>query len=287
MNKQNNKTKRNIKTMKCAPKTKKKGYTCYTDKSLNKLKKFWNMRHPDEKITTNDSYEIWKNLKAGLNNVCNTEACWLKQKFISSNLDKDLLNYTFAPNAPNSWKKNKNTWLSSIDIEKVMKQYENAYKNFAFIGPSPIDFDTPKIYNTCVWEELCKFNLSDFIKKNKTKIGIIFNTDPHYKGGQHWVCLMIDIPEKIIYYFDSVGDKPQEEIIKLVEKIKQQGKELNIDFIYKENHPFEHQEGTTECGVYVMYFLTKILEKKHNYDYFTTNKIHDQEMEKYRKIFFN
>ena len=193
----NNKTKKKkFHKIRCSPQTKKKEYTCYSDESLSKLKKFWNARHPDSKIKSNNSYEIWQYLRNALENVCESENCWLKQKFISSNLDKDLLNYTFAPKSPETWKKNKNTWLSSVDIEKVMKQYENAYSNFAFIGPSPIDFDTPKIYNTCVWDELCKFDLGYFLKKNKTKIGIIFNTDPHYKGGSHWVCMYIDIPKK-------------------------------------------------------------------------------------------
>jgi len=192
-----NKTnKKKLKNIKCSPKTKKKGYTCYSDESLAKLKKYWNARHPDSKIKSNNPVEIWKYLRNVLSNVCDSENCWLKQKFISSNLDKELLNYTFAPKSPETWKKNKNEWLSSVDIEKVMKQYEDAYPNFAFIGPSPIDFDKPKVYNTCVWDELCKFNLGSLLKKNKTKIGLIFNTDPHYKGGSHWICMYIDIPKK-------------------------------------------------------------------------------------------
>ena len=43
---------------------------------------------------------------------------------------KKLINNFFAPFAPNEWKKNPNEWLSSIDISKVMKQYEKKYKNF-------------------------------------------------------------------------------------------------------------------------------------------------------------
>lgn len=282
-----NKIIKNFKKMRCSPKTKKKGYTCYSDESLSKLKKFWNARHPDSKIQSNKSYEIWQHLRNSLSNVCETESCWLKQKFISSNLDKNLLNYTFAPKSPDTWKKDKNTWLSSIDIEKVMKQYEDAYPNFAFIGPSPIDFDAPKVYNTCVWDELCKFDLSSFIKKNKTKIGIIFNTDPHYKGGAHWICMLIDIPKNLIFYFDSVGDAPPKEILKLVKKIQIQGKELGLDLKFDSNHKFDHQKGNTECGIYVMYFITEILENRKDFNYFKTNKITDDQMEEYRKIFFN
>ena len=37
---------------------------------------------------------------------------------------------SFAPEAPKSWNKNPNEWLSSTDILKVMKQYEKAYRCF-------------------------------------------------------------------------------------------------------------------------------------------------------------
>ena len=213
----------------------------------------------------------------------------VKQKFIENKLDKHLLHYTFAPKAPDIWKtpEGKNTWLSSLDIEKVLKQFEYEYKNFAFLGPSPIDFDTPKIHNTCVWEELCKFELSNFLKKNKNKIGIVFNTDPHTKGGAHWICLMIDISKEIIYFFVSVGDKPPKEIDTFVERVINQGKSLGINFKYLSNHPFEHQMGNTECGIYVIYFLTEILQGTKNYEYFNSVTIPDKEMEKYREIYFN
>ena len=36
---------------------------------------------------------------------------------------------------------------------------EHLHKDFDFMGPSPIDYDTHLISDECVWEELCKFNL--------------------------------------------------------------------------------------------------------------------------------
>jgi hypothetical protein len=281
-----NKT-RKMRKLNCSPKKNPKNFTCYTDKSLHKLKKYWNMRHPDRKITSNNSVEIWQKLRNYMNDICSTEACWLRQKFIENNLDKDLRSYTFAPKSPASWKKNKNEWLSSVDIEKVMKQFEETYPGFVFIGPTPIDFDKKKLYNNCVWNELCNFDLKNYIKQNKKMIGVVFNMDPHYKSGSHWMCMMIDIPKSIIYYFDSNGDRHPKEIKKLFERIQQQGKPLGIDFKFYENHPFEHQKGNTECGIYVLYFLIEILKGNKDYKYFTEQKITDDEMEKYRKIFFN
>ena len=148
---------------------------------------------------------------------------------MENNLDGDLLNNTHAPYAPKSWKNNPNEWLSSNDIEKVMKQYEVDYPNFIFIGPSPIDFDKKLMFGVCVWNELCNLNIIKQLKDGKNKIGIIFNTDPHNKSGSHWISLFIDIKRKFIFYFDSNGDKVPREIMSLIERIEKQGTEINTN----------------------------------------------------------
>jgi hypothetical protein len=62
-------------------------------------------------------------------------------------------------------------WLNTIDIRDVMNQYEIRYKDFEFIGPVPIDFDTVLGFGQCVINELCKINiekLRKFAYKNGT-----------------------------------------------------------------------------------------------------------------------
>jgi len=274
----------------CSPKDKKeiKDFTCYTETSLFKLRDKWNLRHPDEKITSNDRKEIHRLLSNYLSNVCNKESCWLKQKDEFGNLDENFKD-SFAPESPHEWKKNPNEWLSSIDIIKVMKQYEKAYKCFDFIGPSPIDFDKKKIYGECVWEELCNFNLKQQIKEGKTKIGIIFNTDTHDKPGKHWISMFINIKKGKIFFFDSVGRTAPDEIKKFVERVKLQGKDYTpkINFTYDENHPVEHQYGNTECGIYSIFFIAHMLEDKLTEHYLKTHILKDKYMEKFRKIYFN
>jgi hypothetical protein len=262
-------------------------YTCYSELSLLKLRDFWNKRHPDNRIDTDDSKEIWIQLKNYMSNVCDRESCWLRQKFINENLDKELLQYTFAPKSPVSWKKNPNEWLSSLDIDKVMKQYEHAYSFFQFIGPSPIDFDNHKLYGECVWEELCKFDLYDYIKNGKTKIGIIFNTDPHYKSGSHWISMFIDVKKKFIYYFDSNGNKVPNEIKVLMDRIQRQGKNMNLDLKLMDNYNFQHQKSQSECGMYSLYFIIQLLKDEKLPEYFNTQIIKDDQVFKLRKVFFN
>lgn len=276
--------------MNCSPKDKKEinNFTCYTDKSLYKLRDLWNARHPDVKINTNNTKEIHKLLTEYLSDLCNKESCWIKQKKVFGSINSEMTD-SFAPESPSEWKKNPNEWLSSVDIMKVMKQYEKAYKCFDFIGPSPIDFDTRKMYGECVWEELCNFSLEDQIKEGKTKIGIIFNTDPHYKPGQHWISMFINIKKKRIFFFDSTGDKPSPEIMTLVDRIKEQGLSLNPKLVFKfdSNAGIEHQYGNTECGIYSLYFIVHMLEDKMTEHYLKTHILKDVYMEKFRKIYFN
>jgi hypothetical protein len=277
--------------LQCSPISKQihnKRYTCLPDDVLLKLREMWNVRHPDVMIHSKSPEDIWYLLKQFLGKTCNKETCWLKQHFTNGQMKK-VLDDMYAPKSPDEWKRNPNEWLSSVDIMNVMRQYEDAYKCFNFIGPSPIDYDTHKINGECVWEELCEFSLNDEIKKNITKIGIIFNLDPHYKGGSHWVSLFVNIKKADIYYFDSAGEKIPKQIMKLVEKITEQGKQLHppIQFNFDQNHPVEHQFGNTECGVYSLFFIIFMLRDKITGRHLKKKIYKDKFIEQYRKIFFN
>lgn len=279
-----------FKKLNCSPKGKNevKEYTCYTDNDLQKLRNMWNARHPDKKIVTNDSKEIWSLLKNYYSNICNKESCWVRQMTKGTKMEKELLE-SFSPVSPEDWKKRPNEWLSSIDIIEVMNQYEKTYKCFDFLGPSPIDYDTHKLYGECVWEELCHFSLAEQIKKGKNKIGVIFNTDPHDRGGEHWISLFINIKKGTIFFFDSAGDKAPNQIMKFVNMVIDQGRNLTqkIDFQFDQNHPVEHQYKNTECGVYSLFFIIHMLEDKITSHYLKTHILKDEYMQQFRKVYFN
>jgi hypothetical protein len=292
--KSKSKTKKRIKQKKfiklnCSPENNNNKYTCYSDEDLYKLKELWNERHPDKPILTNKSQEIWITLKEYYLNVCNKESCWIRQIAKGTKLEKELLN-AFAPEAPIEWKRNPKEWLSSLDIIQVMNQYEKKYKCFEFMGPSPIDYDTHKLYGECVWEELCHFNLNEQIHKGKTKIGIIFNTDPHYKSGSHWVSLFINIKKGEIFYFDSAGSDIPQQINKFVNNVISQGNNGTnkiIHFNFDKNYPIDHQQNTYSCGVYALFFIVHMLEDKLTGHYLKTHRLKDNYIEKFRKIYFN
>ncbi len=285
----NNKTLRKpFVKLNCSPENKKTDYTCYSDNDLYKLRDMWNARHPDRPIKTKNTKKIWEQLKEYYATTCNKESCWVRQMTKNTKLEKELLD-AFAPESPEDWKKNPNEWLSSLDILKVMNQYEKKYKCFDFLGPSPIDYDTHKLYGECVWEELCHFELADQIKKGHNKIGVIFNLDPHYKGGSHWVSLFINVKDKTIFFFDSAGESVPQQIKKFADTVIEQGKQLSppINFKFDQNHPVEHQYGNTECGIYSIFFITHMLEDKITGHYMKTHILKDKYMENFRKIYYN
>ena len=290
-----------LKKLNCSPKseiTEIKDYSCYTKDSIMKLRDKWNTRHPDTKILSTNPEEIHKELRNYLINVCNTEACWLKQTIHFGDPDEEMKG-SFAPKSPDEWKKNPNEWLSSLDISKVMKQYEKAYPCFMFIGPTPIDFDKVVSHGECVWDELCKLNIEKILRSGKNKIGIVFNTDTHDKSGEHWISMFIKIPKKWktstkqinanILFFDSVGSTAPKEVKILVNRIIAQGNRMKpkINFIYDENHPIEHQYGNTECGVYSLFFIVEMLKDKITGDYLKTHILKDNYIHTFRKKFYN
>jgi hypothetical protein len=39
----------------------------------------------------------------------------------------------------------------------------------------------------------------------KTVLGAVFNLDPHYKGGSHWVALAINLQKNMVYYLQKTN----------------------------------------------------------------------------------
>ena len=255
----------------CSPQQKNKKYTCYSNSHLYQLKRKYNRTHK-QRIKANRPVDIWKELNSKLTQ-CNTESCWSKELNVSTN---DV----FAPKSPSSWKKNKNEWLSSVEITDVLKQYEKAYPTFKYIGPSPSDYFFKEMDGQCVWPELCNLNVNNTQYKD---IGIVFNLDEHDGDGTHWVSIFIDRRKKVIYYFDSAGEKIHKNINVLVKQIQSQ----DSSYTFEENYPKEHQFKNSECGMYALFFIITML-KTHNYEYFKSKPTFpDEKIEKLRKKYFN
>ena len=281
----NNNKRTKFKKRICSPKNN-NNFTCFTKKSIIKMLKSWNNFYENDKIDyrENDTlYTLWSLLDNKLKNVCNDEFCWTKQQFMKN--DKEILE-EFRPEMPLKWKSNKNEWLTTLDIESVMKQYEKKYDDFIFIGPVPIDFDTQLHPGYCVINELCNINLNKLLRNGKKKLGVIFNLDPHDKPGSHWVSMYGDFDNlNEIYYFDSYGLKEPKEVTRLMERLKEQNDKLNKVNTNLHVNNVRHQFKNSECGVYSMNFILKLLEGN-NYNDIKNNKVNDDEMELNREKLF-
>lgn len=269
--------------------------TCYTIDILKRIRNEYNKDHPQAPIHEENPRELWMILNERLTH-CAAEDCWLDE-IDDTTLRKQIDNYVFAPDSPPEWDANPNEWLTNYDILDVLDQYEIAYPHFLFLGPSPIDFDT-KINATCVERTLCDFSVKRCLDDGKTKIGIIFNTDPHDKSGSHWISMFIDLEDYFVFYFDSAGDEIPDEVAALRDRIIKEAAKESITLKYYDNHGRQHQRGNTECGMYSLFFIITMLtgrvgmnkratslEKR--IQLFMRGNIKDKYIERYRNVYFN
>ena len=269
--------------MNCSPdvKVSSKCKSCFSKNDLIKMIKLYNKKNPSKKIIIKNKSQIqlWNILRKSLSSTCNKEVCWVDQNFIDMNTKSNLIK-KFKPKFPEEWKKNKNTWLSTTDINEVMKQYERLYRNFSFFGPVPVD---------CPNGIHCELSSLDPIylnkKNNINKIGIIFNLDYHYQSGSHWVALVIDTSKSpfCIDFFDSYGEEPHHLIKKFMDNMKTKlEKEKQTIQIYNDKR---HQYGHSECGVYSMNYILERLKGKSPYQ-LTKKIIKDSIMNEMRKYLY-
>jgi hypothetical protein len=277
------------KDKRCAPNLNFEKGSCIKLEILIEMANAYNKENSKNNIITRPELEtlnpklykkyLLKQIKSKIN-TCSTQMCWTEQSFINlmkNKLKEELVKYTFRPEGPEG----KFEWLNTIQINKVMDQYEKKYKDFKFFGAVPMDFDEiPSL-------GIKDLNFSKLVEEGKTKLGFVFNLDESWQSGSHWVALYADLNQCAIYYFDSYGIRPELRVRKLMRRIanycKLVNKNSNIKSCYnKTRHQFEN----SECGVYSMAFILRLLQGE-SFEKISESKIPDQEINKCRNIFFN
>ena len=214
--------------------------SCFNKTQIKNIASIYNKKYPKNKITVPDTLNtknlesFWKNLRNNINKQinCDNEQCWLEKNFLD-----DSYNNLFLPKYPSTWKDNKTAWLSTVDINNVLEQYEKN-SNYKYIGAVPIDFDKKISIGFCIVNELCNLNIKKLYLSGIRYIGAVFNLDPHDKPGSHWVSLFVNLINGGIYFFDSYGHKPPEQIAVLMERIRKMGNDLvkkNVINLYSEH----------------------------------------------------
>jgi hypothetical protein len=284
---------------KCAPSKTYKDGSCFTIKSLKKIAENYNLKNPTNKIKMSEDKEnLVKQLETRLKDKCNEQTCWLRMDFVEALNDEEISNNTFRPEGP----ERKFEWLSTTDINNVVAQYQDKYKNFLFLGAVPADFQDLGILG------LEKMNFNELLEEHKSKIGMVINLDESWKSGSHWVALYADLNKNQIYYFDSFAKKPSKRTRKFINKIlkfmykKKFNKPININKVLtnlksqKGGNPDlssfdiryntkQHQFNNTECGVYSINFIVRLVGGE-SFDDITNDITKDLEMNKCRGSYF-
>ena len=255
----------------CAPTAEETPFSCYSNKELQQLKTVYNNNKTyRRKVKGTSAKAIWMELATLL--PCKQESCFATTLNVRTK--------AFAPKAPASWKKEAHEWLSSLEFLKLFKQYEEAFPDFKFFGPSAADYDFKMKNGKCEFDDMCTLDVRKLPPQIK-KLGVVFNLDDHTKDGSHWVAMYVSISKKEVYYFDSSGEKIPSEIYRFYKQIKAQ------DGSYKffQNYPVVHQRGESECGIYSIFFILSMMYRE-DFSVFTKQRWKDMTMNKLRKKMF-
>jgi hypothetical protein len=169
-------------------------------------------------------------------------------------------------------------WLNNHEIDNVMNNFKLAFPNFYPYKTQSIDFSKIK-------SELGKYDTPKLLKKYN-QIGCVINTDYHWGGGIHWLCVFIDAINGTIEFFNS-GKKKYKQIIFWMIKTKLILKKHYPDKIFKMVliTEIEHQKYDSECGMFSLYYIWERLNGR-PYTWFNENEITDLEVFKVRRKFF-
>ncbi|QGR53999.1 ulp1 protease family protein [Moumouvirus maliensis] len=254
----------------CAPQKKydNKNNTCFTVGQLTEMAKAYNIYITKNRLNPSnikmydkadlisirkDKPYLLNEIKKRFETVCKgDDYCLTQQAFMNEIVDEmrdDISEHTFRTEGPDG----PTEWLSTKNIDGIMKQYEKKYPNFKFLGAVP---------SNCDEVSFCSLFNVDFKKYNEEGInylGIIFNHDKYGQPGSHWVSMFIDINNGKLFYCDSAGKEPIGNINNIIKKFQNYYKNMTgRNIIYKFNNK-QYQKDSSECGVYSCNFLIRIL----------------------------
>ena len=263
----------------CAPgKGNKK--TCYSLESLKKIATSYNENHTDKIEITDDIEVLYDVLKEKLQKFCsNDEKCWKGLPFVKQLEDEEIEHLTFKPPKPQGqW-----AWLSTIDIDKVMAQLVNIDPTFKFLGAVPMDFDDLHVLG------IRNLNFRELEDSQIKHVGIVFNTDEHYKSGEHWIAAYANFDKKQVYFFDSVGTMPEKRVTKFLARIVKhliKTKKCKLHEIDVMHNYLQHQKGNSECGVYCINFLRRLVRGE-TFEQIIQNRLSDEKVNQCRDVYFS
>jgi len=250
--------------------------SCLSIEALKRIANSYNMKKNYSLIkfdTRTTKKQLWKLIQTEMNSVCGSdgdEICWINK----SGLGDGLVDEYFKPKKP----KGKYRWLSNVDIEKIMKSYQKKYSPyFKFYGPIPSDFDK-------IVTELNGKNLK--LTPKIRKVGIITNLDPHHKSGSHWTAFFLDLDDKSIEYFDSIGKPPFPTMKEYINNLKVWLKiNMGIDTVVKINTKEFQKRYDGDCGIWSIWYIIQRLNGK-SFEEIVSINFAEEKLNKCRDVYF-
>ena len=195
-------------------------------------------------------------------------------------------------------------WLSTSNIDQVMKQVEQKYPTFMYLDTVPADVLSFEYYKLTQFFAGLKrnfdFPFGETPHPSPVRFGSVINTHRHNQPGEHWIALYISIekPKPSIHFFDSTGRCPPQSVENIIlrfvricrnryakkHQLPDRGRDIPIKtYVDVEYSPVRHQRKNTECGVYSISFLRRKLQHTFNSDHVVA----DDDMARCRDVYFN
>lgn len=250
---------------------------CSNDSTIKKIASLSNVSIPSPYLSDITRKKIIDDIKTKTN--CESESCIYESPMLKQVLGDTqfIIKQTFKPKGPY----NSDDWLDNLNIDGVLKQNMEKYKDFYAIPFQMIDFVKQQA-------ELATLNIPNLIKRYNT-VGVVINTDTSTGKGKHWFALFMDFRKEpyTLEFFNSSGNLPVYQIQSWMNKTKRDfeklGKQMDI-IIVNSN---ELQKSSSECGVFSLWFILGRLEGKSVSEFKNVNMgPNDEKMIKFRKWLF-
>lgn len=232
------------------------------------------------KVNSNNPTTIVSTIKNMLD--CNSESCVLKRKdfveFAKLNNIEGILNQFFKPSGP----ADSFGLLSNFNIDDVLDQFEERFRNRKFLH---IPFQMRDFAK--VGTQLATLDLARELKTYNT-FGVVLNTDYSTGGGIHWFCLFGEkLPgnKVVLEYFNSSGKPPLAEVQAWLHKTKHhlQKSGYKVDVHYSTGIEFQRDDHS--CGVYCLAYIWLRLEQVPT-NWFRADNFNDDRMHRLRRNLF-
>ena len=117
--------------------------SCLTKSALLRIIDSWNHSNPDKKILDAekmDANTLYRLVETHMKSTyqCESEDCWIESLEHPYGVRDQLLSL-FKPEYPENFRKDKNAWWSSTQIDTVIRPYTFSHP-FYWCGVVPLDF---------------------------------------------------------------------------------------------------------------------------------------------------